>query len=378
MAMLSDSDHRAADPRYAQVRARDRTADGAFVYAVRTTGVFCRPSCGARPARPENIAFYDSAAEAEAAGFRPCKRCRPNEEQAPSLSIRMRAVAAEIDARLDTPLPLSDLARIAGMSASHLQRSFKSVFGITPKAYHAARRLAALKAGLRAGDSVLGAMAEAGYGSTSRLYALVDDGLGMTPSAYRAGGAGEMIVHATRDTALGPLMMAASGRGVCFAQFGDGPEALRAQLAAEFPRAELRAAAAPHDAALDAWMEAIDAHLSRGAPSPDLPVDLRGTAFQIRVWRFLLGVKPGERISYADVARGIGAPRAVRAAASACAANRIGVLVPCHRVLRGDGGLGGYRWGVNRKRALLDREREGGAPDAAPPPDQGRSRSAMP
>ena len=366
MPALSDPELIVADPRYARVRARDREADGQFVYAVGTTGVFCRPSCGARPAKPENMAFYAMAAEAEAAGFRPCKRCKPaGTVVANAVHARLREVAAYIDKRTEEPLTLEQLASVAGMSPFHLQRTFKSVFGVSPKGYHAVKRLEAFKSGLRAGASVLGAVFDAGYGSTSRVYEQVDGGLGMTPSAYRAGGEGETIVHAVRDTALGPLMMAATERGVCFVQFGDDAIALLKQLAAEFPNAALSPAAPAGNAALDDWMEAIDAHLSRGAPRPDLPVDLRGTAFQMRVWRFLLGVKSGEVVSYAEVARGIGAPRAVRAAASACAANRVGVLVPCHRVLRGDGGLGGYRWGVDRKRVLLNMERRARAAGSA-------------
>jgi AraC family transcriptional regulator of adaptative response/methylated-DNA-[protein]-cysteine methyltransferase len=205
---------------------------------------------------------------------------------------------------------------------------------------------------------VLGATFEAGYGSTSRIYEQIDGGLGMTPSAYRAGGEGESIVHAVRDTDLGPLMMAATLRGVCFVQFGETRAALLAELRREFPKAELAEAGSTADQALGPWMTALAAHLSGAAPTPDLPLDLRGTAFQIRVWRFLLSVKPGEVVSYSEVAAGIGAPRAVRAAANACAANRLAVLVPCHRALRADGGLGGYRWGLERKRALLAAERQ--------------------
>ena len=366
MPALSDPDVIRSDPRYTLVLARDRSADGQFVYAVGTTGVFCRPSCPARPARPENMAFYAIAADAVAAGFRPCKRCKPADVAAPDRVVEMmRAVADYIANRRDEPLTLDQLARFAGMSPFHLQRTFKAAMGVSPKAYHAAKRLEAFKSGLRAGDSVLGAVFDAGYGSTSRIYEQVDGGLGMTPSAYRAGGEGETIVHAVRETALGPLMMAATERGVCFAHFGDDAGTLLGQLAAEFPKAELRPADGDRNPALDDWMEALDAHLSRGAPRPDLPLDIRGTAFQIRVWRFLLGVKSGEAVSYAEVARGIGAPRAVRAAASACAANRIGVLIPCHRALRGDGGLGGYRWGLERKRVLLDMERRQSAGGSA-------------
>ena len=358
MPGISNPDAIIADPRFARVRARDKAADGQFVYAVATTGVFCRPSCPARPARPENMAFYVTPAEAQAAGFRPCKRCRPAEAARPDGIVeRVHAVAAHIEAHMDEPITLDRLARFAGMSPFHLQRRFKAVTGVSPREYHAAKRLEVLKSGLRAGESVLTATFDAGYGSTSRLYEQVDGGLGMTPSTYRAGGAGETIVYAVRHTALGPLMMAATGRGVCFVQFGDDAGSLLERLAVEFPKAELKAARVEGNQALDDWMEALDTHLARGGPRLELPLDLRGTAFQIRVWRFLLGVQSGEVVSYAEVARGIGAPRAIRAAASACGANRIAVLVPCHRALRGDGGLGGYRWGLERKRTLLDMER---------------------
>ena len=346
------------DPRWTAVRARDAAADGSFVYAVRTTGVFCRPSCPSRPAKPENVAFYDTPEAAQAAGFRACLRCRPAEAVTQDAAVaKMQAIAAYIDAHADEALPLSRLAAEAGMSPFHLQRSFTRVLGVSPKAYHAAARLRAFKARLRAGDDVLGAVFEAGYGSTSRVYAQVDGGLGMTPSAYRDGGAGEMIVFATRQTELGLLMMAATPRGICSVQFGDNEAALNAALQTEFPRAQLRPAGAEADAELDLWMAALDAHLAAGAPRPALPLDLRGTAFQIRVWRFLLSVKPGDVVSYTDIATGIGTPKAVRAVGSACGANRIAVLIPCHRALRADGTLGGYRWGLDRKRVLLDAER---------------------
>ncbi len=366
MPAISNPDVIIADPRFARVRARDKAADGQFVYAVVTTGVFCRPSCPSRPARPENMAFYATSAEAQAAGFRPCKRCRPADAARPDGIVeRVHAVAAHIADHVDEPITLDRLAGFAGMSPFHLQRSFKAVTGVSPKEYHAAKRLEALKSGLRAGESVLSATFDAGYGSTSRLYKQVDGRLGMTPSTYRAGGAGETIVHAVRHTALGLLMMAATGRGVCFVEFGDDPASLLKRLAAEFPNAALKAAPVKGNRPLDDWMDALDRHLASGGPRPDLPLDLRGTAFQIRVWRFLLGVRPGEVVSYADVARGIGAPRAIRAAASACGANRIAVLIPCHCALRSDGGLGGYRWGLERKRALLDMERHQKAAEVA-------------
>jgi AraC family transcriptional regulator of adaptative response/methylated-DNA-[protein]-cysteine methyltransferase len=347
-----------ADPRWAMIRARDAAADGTFVYAVKTTGVFCRPSCPARPARPENVIFFETGALAKAAGFRACLRCRPlAAEGRDPITGRIEALAAFIRTHADETLTLERLAGEAAMSPFHLQRTFKAVLGVSPKAYQAAERLKAFKGRLRGGDSVLGATFEAGYGSTSRVYEQVDGGLGMTPSAYRAGGAGETIVHAARESALGPLLMAATERGVCFVQFGDSAEALLARLRAEFPKARLEPASEDARLPLDAWMAALDEHLSRAGPRPDLPLDLRGTAFQVRVWRFLLSVKAGEVVSYSEIAEAVGAPRAVRAAASACAANRLAVLIPCHRALRADGGLGGYRWGLERKRALLDAER---------------------
>lgn len=267
------------------------------------------------------------------------------------------ALAEYIRAHADETLPLAALAARTGLSPSRLQRRFVAAFGVSPRAYQDAERRARYKAALRAGRRVTDAIVDAGYGSTSRVYGEATRQLGMTPRAYRAGGAGETLYHAMRRTALGPLLMAATARGVCFAQFGDDEAALLAQLAAEFPAARLEPSTAADAPALDAWVAALDAHLTCRAPRPDLPLDLRGTAFQVQVWRFLLGIEPGQAISYTELAAGIGSPRAVRAAASACAANRIAVLVPCHRVLRGDGGLGGYRWGLERKRALLDAER---------------------
>lgn len=342
--------------RWARVQARDATADGEFFYGVRTTGVFCRPSCAARPSRA-NVVFHQTAAEAEAAGFRPCRRCHPLALAIPDPQASlMQDMATQIAARACETLPLARLAAEAGLSPFHFQRVFKAVIGVTPRAYQAAARLRGFKARLRQGADVLGAGLDAGYGSTSRIHEQVTGGLGMTPSAYRAGGAGETIVHAMRPTRLGLLAMAAAARGVCFVEFGESAAALRAALAREFPRARLEPAPDAAEAPLDAWMEALATHLDAGGPHPDLPLELRGTAFQIKVWRFLLRVRRGEVVTYTALAAGVGAPRAVRAAASACAANRLAVLVPCHRALRADGGLGGYRWGLDRKRALLEAE----------------------
>ena len=350
------------EARWQQVTTRDRSADGMFVYAVKTTGIYCRPSCSSRLAKRANVRFFAAPAEAEIAGFRPCRRCHPAATQEPAAAL-VQAMAAYIDAHAEEALPLARLAEQSGMSAAHFQRAFQAALGVSPRDYQAARRVSRFKRALHEGETVLGAGLDAGFASTSRLYHAADGSLGMTPSAYRAGGAGEVITHAVRETALGPLMMAATARGVCFVQFGTSAEALLEQLAAEFPQAALLRAALASAAPLDAWMEALAAHIEGAAPRPDLPLDLRGTAFQISVWRFLMSVRPGDVVSYSEVAAATGKPRAVRAAASACAANRIALLIPCHRALRADGSLGGYRWGMDRKRALLDAERRRKATD---------------
>lgn len=269
----------------------------------------------------------------------------------------MVALARYIEAHAGESLSLAALARQAHLSPSHLQRTFKAVIGLSPKAFQDAARMRRLKGALKDGKRVVDAIAEAGFQSTSRVYGEAARQLGMTPSAYRAGGEGERISYALRRTVLGWLLMGATDRGVCFAQFGTGKAELLEQVRAEFPKALLEASSTRGSTELDAWMQAFEAHIAGAAPRPDLPLDLRGTAFQMRVWKFLLGVTEGAPITYSELAAGIGSPRAVRAAASACAANRIAVLVPCHRVLRGDGGLGGYRWGLERKQALLDAER---------------------
>jgi AraC family transcriptional regulator of adaptative response/methylated-DNA-[protein]-cysteine methyltransferase len=334
---------------------RDASFDGVFYYGVITTGVYCRPSCPSKSARRENVRFFASASEAARAGFRPCKRCKPDQLDADTATVV--EIARLIEARADEKLSLNRLSSVAGLSPSRLQRVFKAAFGISPRRYQDAVRLGRLKEALQQGDSVTGAIYSAGFGSASRVYGEASRNMGMTPSAYRAGGSGERIWYAYRDSVLGPLMMAATARGVCFAQFGASEASLVTQLRKEFPRAAIERSPGETGPELDAWIGALDDHLRKNAPRPDLPLDLRGTAFQLRVWRFLLGIDEGDVVSYADVAAGIGRPSAVRAAASACGANRVSVLVPCHRVLRGNGDLGGYRWGVERKRTVLDIER---------------------
>jgi len=343
------------DELYAAISNRDAAYDGKFYYGVVTTGVFCRPSCGARRPNRENVRFFDGIEAAKRAGFRACRKCRPDNLK--SDMQKLARIARYIATHADERLSLAELARQAHLSPSRLQKAFKAAFGVSPKQFQDAARLDQFKSALRQGEAVTDAIFGAGFGSTSRVYGEASRNLGMTPAAYRAGGAGEKIYHAVRETALGPLMMAATERGVCFAQFGAGFDELLAGLRKEFPQAELVASPGRSGPDLDRWIDALDRHLSRSAPRPDLPLDLRGTAFQLKVWRFLLSVKEGDVLSYGELAREIDEPAAVRAVASACGANRVGVLVPCHRVLRGNGELGGYRWGIERKRTLLDMER---------------------
>jgi AraC family transcriptional regulator of adaptative response/methylated-DNA-[protein]-cysteine methyltransferase len=273
---------------------------------------------------------------------------------------RIERIARYIAAHADEPLPLARLAREAGISPTYLQRRFRALVGVSPREFQDSIRLGVLKSKLATGQRVIDAIGSAGFESTSRVYATRARSLGMSPSRYRAGGAGEAISYAVRPTRLGTLMMAATDQGVCFASFGPDAASLERELRGEFPRAQITPSDAAGSSALAAWIDALEAYLEHDAPCPDLPLDLRGTAFQIKVWRFLVGMKHGTRATYTELARGIGAPAAVSAAASACGANRIAVLVPCHRILRGDGGLGGYRWGIERKQALL--EQEAGAP----------------
>ena len=267
------------------------------------------------------------------------------------------ALARYIATNADESLTLEKLAARVHLSPSRMQRVFKSTFGVTPKKFQQAARSDRFKALLRSGIDITDAIYEAGYGSTSRVYGKVTHNIGMTPKSYRAGGKGENLTWACRETVMGPILMAATDRGVCFAQFGDSCARLLLQLQREFPRAELKQYDDDSSQRLEQWIDALNAYIQNKQPRPELPLDLQGTAFQIKVWEFLLSLEDGEVMSYSELARAIDKPKAVRAAASACGANRIAVLVPCHRILRGDGGLGGYRWGLERKRALLDAER---------------------
>ena len=340
------------DPRWASVATRDPNQDGRFVYSVRTTGVYCRPSCGARMPRPGNVAFHATPADAERAGFRPCKRCKP--DQAPLATRNAMKVAAlcRLIERAERAPSLDELARHAGSSVHHLHRMFKSVTGLTPRAWAAAHRAKRVRAELDRGASVTAAIYGAGYGSSGRFYEESDRLLGMTPSSYRAGGADTAIRFAVGLCSLGSILVAAAGRGVCAILLGDDPGALTRELQDRFPRARLIGG--------DTQFEALVAKVIGFVEAPrlglDLPLDLRGTAFQQRVWQALRAIPAGETASYSEVARRIGAPKSVRAVAQACAANALAVAIPCHRVVRNDGALSGYRWGIERKRALLDRE----------------------
>jgi AraC family transcriptional regulator of adaptative response/methylated-DNA-[protein]-cysteine methyltransferase len=341
-----------SDPRWAAVVARDRKADGSFVYSVKTTGVYCRPSCGARPARPENVAFHATAAAAERAGFRPCRRCKPGES---SLAERNAARVAQL-CRLIENAPqapgLEELAKRSGMSPYHLHRVFKAVTGLTPRAYAVAHRAKRIRDELDRSGTVTDAIYSAGYNSSGRFYEQSNELLGMTPARYRAGGANTEIRFAIGQCSLGAILVAASERGVCAIQMGDDPGQLARDLQDRFPRANLIGG----DAGFEKLVATVVGLVEAPRLGADLPLDVRGTAFQQRVWQALREIPAGRTTTYTQLARRIGAPKSVRAVASACAANALAVAIPCHRVVRSDGGLAGYRWGVARKRALLARE----------------------
>lgn len=336
------------------VRSRDARYDGQFVYGVLSTGVYCQPSCRSRPARVENLRWFQTAADAEQAGFRACKRCRPNQTE--SADQVLERLARWLIEHAESNPGLPELARQSPWSATQLQKRFKAWLGISPKQLLDAARSEAFKAALRQHRRITDAIVEAGFGSSSRVYGEPLRHLGMSPKRWRSGAPGENIFYAATDTVLGRLMMAATDKGVCFAEFGADDATLLAALKQEFPKANLRPSAAIDTPELAQWLHALAQHLDQDQPRPSVPLDLRGTALQIKVWRFLLGTDAGERYSYGEVAKAIGADHAHRAVASACAANRVAILVPCHRVLSANGGLAGYRWGVERKRTLLARE----------------------
>jgi AraC family transcriptional regulator of adaptative response/methylated-DNA-[protein]-cysteine methyltransferase len=336
------------------VNGRDRRMDGFFFYAVLSTGVYCRPSCPSRRPRRANVLFFRERATAEQAGFRPCLRCKPQEHAGTHPHVELvKRVCREIESHLDSPLTLDALGRACGLSLFHLQRTFKSVTGVTPRAYADACRLNTFKAGLSRGDSVTRAMVDAGYSSPSRLYENAASQLGMAPSQYRGRGAGVAIRYAILDSRLGKVLLAATEKGVCAIRFGDSRGALEESL-----RREFAAARCEHDpASLERWCDVLVKHLEGDPKQLDLPLDIRATAFQRLVWEHLRAIPRGQTESYAQVARAIGRPTATRAVARACASNPVAVAIPCHRVIRGDGSLGGYRWGLERKQRLLAGEK---------------------
>lgn len=339
------------------VMARDTGADGRFFYGVKTTGVYCRPGCDSRLPRRENVAFFATRAEAEAAGLRPCKRCRPADFSAAARHVAAIERACAVLRASESGPCLDQLAAAAGISRFHFHRLFKEVTGTTPSRYARAYRLGLLAERLEAGEPVAQSIYGAGFGSSSRAYEAAPGGLGMTPAARRRGGAGETIRFVTLKTPLGWALIAATARGICMSALGDRPEALEGALRRRFPAATLAGA----DDALREWAERIVAYIARPERALDLPLDIRGTAFQARVWEALRKIPLGKTVSYAQIAAALGAPKAVRAVGGACAANDLAIVVPCHRVVRSDGGLAGYRWGRERKRVLLAREREAAA-----------------
>lgn len=340
------------DERWEAVLHRDRTADDTFYYSVRTTGVYCRPSCGSRRARRENIRFHLTPADAEAAGFRPCKRCRPNEAALAERQSQVVATACRTIEEAEELPTLADLAAVAGLNRFYFHRLFKALTGMTPKAYADAHRGRRVRDELARSATVTDAIYGAGFNSNGRFYAASADILGMTPTSFRSGGSGTAIRFAVGECWLGSILVAATDRGVCAIMFGDDPDALVRDIQDRFPLARLIGG----DPDFEELVARVVGFIGEPAAGLELPLDVRGTAFQHQVWHALREIPAGSTASYNEIARKIGQPKAARAVAAACGKNAIAVAIPCHRVVRTDGGLSGYRWGVERKRALLDRE----------------------
>ena len=338
------------DPRWAAVVARDPEAN--FYYSVRTTGVYCRPSCAARLARPENVQFYRTGEDAEKAGFRPCKRCKPDQASPAEQHAEKIASACRLIESAETPPSLESLAQYVGLSTGHFHRLFKAATGLTPKGYATAHRANLVRKSLNRSDTVTSAIYDAGYNSNSRFYETSNQILGMTPSNYRAGGGQADIRFAVGECSLGSILVAQSGRGICAIFLGDDPNSLVRELQDQFPKANLIGG----DAGFERLVAKVVGFVEAPALGLDLPLDVRGTAFQQRVWQALRNIPAGATKSYTDVAKLIGSPNSVRAVAQACGANALAVAIPCHRVVRNDGALSGYRWGVERKRTLLAKE----------------------
>jgi AraC family transcriptional regulator of adaptative response/methylated-DNA-[protein]-cysteine methyltransferase len=359
IAMTEASRPRVASPsarvdeaRWEAVRRRDPAFDGEFFFAVKTTGVYCRPSCASRAAKLENVSFFGTVEEAERAGYRACKRCRPDKLGAPDPRVEAVKRACERIASAEEAPRLADLAARAGMSPFHFHRLFKEVTGVTPKAYAAQMQARRAADGLRKAETVTEAIYDAGFNSSSRFYETAAARLGMTPTAVRRGGEGALIRFAVGETSLGAVLVAATDKGVCAIMLGDDPDALARELQDRFPRAELTG----EDPAFERTVAQVVGLIEAPGHRLDLPLDIRGTAFQERVWQALRAIPPGRTATYAEIASAVGQPKAVRAVAQACAANPLAVAIPCHRVVRADGDISGYRWGVERKRELLGRE----------------------
>lgn len=335
---------------------RDASFEGRFVVAVKTTQIFCRPGCTARTPLRRNVDFYPSNAAAAAAGFRPCKRCRPTETADGAERIRQLCEHIRANADSGEKLDLEELSRLAGLSKGHLQRIFTATVGVTPRQYVEACRLGILKRELRAGESVTDAIYAAGFGASSRLYEKVDTRLGMTPRQYRQGGQGLEISYTVLASPFGPLLLAATDRGLCFVELGSDSESLLAGLRREFPAAKIADEPTGVSPELETWSQALVSYLAGQSPKAELPLDVRASAFQFQVWTYLQSIPRGEVRTYKEVAEAIGHPKAMRAVGTACAKNPVALVIPCHRVIRGDGGLGGYRWGEDKKRKLLEAE----------------------
>jgi AraC family transcriptional regulator, regulatory protein of adaptative response / methylated-DNA-[protein]-cysteine methyltransferase len=337
------------------VLERDRRYDGLFVYAVRSTGIYCRPSCPSRRPRAEQVEFFEQPKAAESAGYRSCRRCRPTENglQA-ALPAAITKVARFLDHATEEVPKLEQMAELVKMSPFHLQRSFKHALGISPREYAELRRFLRFRTRLQKGDDVTTAMYEAGFQSPSRLYERSTSALGMTPSVYKAGGAGMKIAFTIADTTLGQVLVAQTDKGICAVRIGDSDKALEAELRAEFANAEISRSSEKLSRAVKQVVNAAEGH----GISADIPLDIRHTAFQGKVWQALRNIPPGETRSYAEVAKAVGDPKAVRAVARACATNPVALVIPCHRVVRSDGELSGYRWGADRKKKLLENEKK--------------------
>ncbi len=342
----------AADPRWQAVLDRNAEADGKFYYSVSTTGIYCRPSCGSRRANPGNVAFHATTADAERAGFRACKRCKPDQASLAERNAALITDACRLIETAETPPTLDELSARFNTSPYHFHRLFKSITGLTPRQYASANRERRVREHLAAAASVTDAIYDAGYNSNSRFYENADQVLGMTPTEFRAGGSNAAIRFAVGECSLGSILVACSERGVCAILIGDDPDTLARELQDQFPQAVLLGG----DERFEALVARVVGFVDAPSIGLDLPLDVRGTAFQRRVWEALRSIPCGETASYSDIAAKIGAPKSARAVAQACAANVLAVAIPCHRVVRSDGALSGYRWGVERKRVLLEQE----------------------